>query len=570
MTIRILVTIMSVLYSLSVSGQRYSHLNVFEGKGVLSLFHIVVNNTEENEYYVHHEHDRDSLWLNDQFVAYSNGTEDASFITRFNDHKAVKRVKIAAQDLSARIHYCHDKIWYMCYRMGALTLNNKELYPAPDPLNPLKNFSGCILVFNRDLELDTSFVMEDRESPNFVTYREGKYYVYGTAGATSDTVKLGGVSLYKPFISMYDGKDIFMFELEGETYRGLSGLIFGGESYDTPDRVLFDGEGNKYIYGTTEASIFKYKQYQFQVVGDWFFGSYFILKVDEDDIPVYFHYFDGRHNDSEYYLGNSDIKLDAEGNLYLSSVSSNYEFYFDNRLLYQSSPGIGLMAFMKLDRYGNLAWTKFVDCTNQQNALYNYMYLKGEEVIFAGRSISTSLILDGEIIQPIDSLLITGMITFDREEGRFRDHEEIVPGLNSLMYAFEPMANGNILVALSNYKPLPMQPDTFFTHTDEPFHVFLFEFNPEIRAMTGTLDEAGAGDGHTLVYPNPVQRGAALCIDSDRTVRSGEVYDLGGRLVTRVVFGTGHKEMVLPDPGTYIVKILYTEGPATLHKLLVK
>jgi len=561
---------MSVLYSLSVSGQRYSHLNVFEGKRVTGSFHLGMNNNEENEYYVHHEHDRDSLWLNDQFVAYSNGTEDASFITRFNDHKAVKRVKIAAQDLSARIHYCHDKIWYMCYRKGSLTLNDKELYPAPDPLNPLKNFSGCILVFNRDLELDTSFVMEDRESPNFVTYREGKYYVYGTAGATSDTVKLGGVSLYKPFISMYDGKDIFMFELEGETYRGLSGLIFGGESYDTPDRVLFDGEGNKYIYGTTEASIFKYKQYQFQVVGDWFFGSYFILKVDEDDIPVYFHYFDGRHNDSEYYLGNSDIKLDAEGNLYVSAFSRNYNYYFDNRLLYQGSPGNDIMAFMKIDRLGNLAWANFAECTNDANEKYNYTYLDTDQVIFAGLTSGTSLIMEGEIIQPIDTMRVTGMITLDRNDGLLYDFQEIVPGLSTEMHGFEPMANGNILVALSNYKPLPMQPDTFFTHTDEPFHVFLFEFNPEIRAMTGTLDEAGAGDGHTLVYPNPVQRGGALCIDSDRTVRSGEVYDLAGRLARRVVFGTDHKEMTIPDPGTYIVKILYTEGPATLHKLLVK
>ena len=562
---------MSVLYSLGVYGQRYSHLNVFEGKVILDFFHIAVNNNEENEYYVFHSHDVDTLRLNDEFVSYSDGKEVAGYIIRFDDHKAVKRVKIAAKNLSARIHYCNDKIWYMCYRKGSLTLNDKELYPAPDTLNFQKNYSGCILVFNRDLELDTSFVMDNREEPCFVTHNDGRYYVYGSAGPYSDdTIKLSGISLYKPNIPIHGMKEAFMFELEDETYRGLSGFIFGGASEDEIDQVLFDAEGNKYIFGTTKTSVFRYKEYNFQVGGNPFMGSYFILKVDVDDIPVYFHYFDGRHNGAGYYLGNSDIKFDAEGNLYLSSVSTTHEFYFDNRLLYQSSPGIGLMAFMKLDRYGNLAWTKFVDCTNQHNALYNYMYLKGEEVIFAGRSISTSLILDGEIIQPIDSLLITGMITFDREEGRFRDHEEIVPGLNSLMYAFEPMANGNFLVALSNYVLHPVEPDTFFIHNDKSFIGYIFEFNPEIRVMTGTLDEAGAGDGHTLVYPNPVQRGAALCIDSDRTVRSGEVYDLGGRLVTRVVFGTGHKEMVLPDPGTYIVKILYTEGPATLHKLLVK
>jgi len=71
-----LVFILSVLYSLCVYGQRYSHLNVFEGNDVLDQFHIVVNNTEENEYYVYHDHRYDTLRLNDEFISYSDGKED--------------------------------------------------------------------------------------------------------------------------------------------------------------------------------------------------------------------------------------------------------------------------------------------------------------------------------------------------------------------------------------------------------------------------------------------------------------------------------------------------------------
>ena len=89
-------------------------------------------------------------------------------------------------------------------------------------------------------------------------------------------------------------------------------------------------------------------------------------------------------------------------------------------------------------------------------------------------------------------------------------------------------------------------------------------------ASEGGVDNVTAEDRGVLVSPNPVAAGEKFTVSSAKGITSVEVYDLSGRLVSKVAAESNVMTVEAPSQqGTYVVRAM-TANTASSTLLIVR
>lgn len=566
-----IIFIFCILNYLNGYGQRYDHLNIFDGRS--DSYQNQFIRDEKNLYSLLNVY-RDSAYLNNTFIANVEKTNYNNMVlTKFENNKAVKHIHFGSYETFGRIHLVNDKIWVTGSRQGDFWIDGELKYPsAPIPDGSVRDyFRGFILIYDKNLNLERDIMLGAEEYVKVVDHHDGKYYIAGNYGLRSDTMTLNNVTIRDEYNS---GKEMFLFTLNDATFDAESGISFGGPGREGLDRMHIDKEGNMILMGSTRSGGFHYENSVFPTQGNFALSSFFLIKIDRRGEPVYFHSFDTGEGPDNPNNRAPDLTVDEDGNLYIGTFGRVDKFKFDGQILHQSINSENqLLPFMCITPSGDLKWVKYLEGSRQSGSIFNKSNILDDEIMFWGFSNRAQLIYDGVTIQPNDTIQLTGMIKLDKNTGAFRSYQDIVAGFGSRLSDMEPLPNGNFMIWLTRFGFLGNAKDEpYFENQGNQNSSFIFEFNPEIPQLVSTLDEV-AIDSFTEIniIPNPIQKESKLSIRANEPIKAIELYDINGRLIERIsaVDETTTIE-INHSPGTYILKFQMETQGSVYKKLIIQ
>jgi len=553
--------ILSYLYGY---GQRYDHLNVFDGRSVSDQNQII---SDENNLYSLFNAWQDSVFLNNHFIANADKSNFNNMVlTKFKNNDAVKSIHFESYNTFGRIHLVNGKIWVTGSRQGDFLIDGELMYPSgPIPSGSVRDyFRGFILIYDKDLNLERDIILEADEYVKVVDHHDGKYYLGGNFGLRSATMTLNGVTIH----DLNNSKnEVFLFTLSDSTYKAESGVSFGGPGREGLDRMHIDRDGNMILLGSTWSGSFHYKTSTFPTQGNFALSSFFLIKIDKYGEPVYFHSFDTGEGADNPDNRSPNLTVDEDGNLYIGTFGRVDKFKFDGQIIHQSTNNKNQsLPFMCITPSGGLKWVKYFEGSRQSGSIFNKSNILDNEVIFWGFSNRAQLIDDGETIQPNDTLQLSGMITLDKETGAFKSYQDIVTDFGSRLSDMEPLPNGNYMIWLTRFGLLGSAKDEpFFENQKNPRSSFIFEFNPEIPQLVSTIDVQSENLQKKFnIFPNPVSSGSIVNLefpDTDLTdiqINEVDLYNINGILIQRYKLPESKLAIQLDSnlfPGIYLIKI---------------
>lgn len=567
---RIGIIILCLLGFFGVNGQRYSNLNVFEGDGGNDLTQILV---DENNFYTLNYVFRDSLFLNETFVAVvADGSNSNLVLSKFENNKAVKHIHIESEYTYGRVFLVNGKIWMCGYRVDDLKVDGELIYPSVPKVGDELNDrgSGFIFIYDKDLNLEKKILMGSYEHIKAVAFKNEKYYIAGDFGFISDTITFGGLTLNKSNSLAKGTREMFLFIVNLDSFQSEQGWYFGGGGRESLERMNVDDQGDVTLTGSIYFGDFTIGEHSYFTSSHPARASLFLFKMNNQGIPIFYNYCDGGEFYSAAANRSSDLTIDNDGNIYIGSISGLPNFKLNNQLLYESLDGALPIVFMCFNSNGELKWFNHFDGGVSIANNYRLSNLSDDKITFGGYSMTSIISKDGVVLQPNDSLELSGLITLDKETGKFIGFQEIVKNLSARVHNIDPMDNGNYMVYLRIWYRNTSPIDSFFAIHNKRRNSLFFEFNPEIPQIVSTLDEEATDRNSEInIFPNPIQNASKLSIQSNELIKTIEMYNINGRLIDRIS-AVDETTTINSNqlPGTYILKF-QMEAQGFIYKKLI-
>jgi len=569
---RIGMIILCLLGFFGASGQRYSNLNVFEGDGGDDQSDILVDG--EN-YYTINLVNGDSLFCNKTFIAAVQEDNRASLIlSKFGNNGVEKHIHFESEFTFGRLFLVNDKIWLCGYRYEDLKVDGQLIYPSVPKVDDERydRGSGFIFIYDKDLNLEKKILMGSYEHIKAVAFKNEKYYIAGDFGFFSDTITFGGLTLSKSNSVAKDTREMFLFIVNPDSFQSEQGLYFGGGGTESLERMHVDDYENITILGSTDFGNFTIGEHSYFTSSHPARASLFLFKMNSQGMPIFYNYCDGGEFYSAVANRSSDLTIDNDGNIYIGSISGLPNFELNNQLLYESLEGALPIVFMCFDPTGELKWFNHFDGGVSIANNYRLSNIMDDKITFGGYSMTSVISKDGVVLQPNDSLELSGLITLDKETGKFIGFQEIVKNLSARVHNIVPMENGNYMVYLRIWYRDTSPIDSFFREHNKQRTSLFFEFNPEIPQIVSTLDAETTNSFTEInIFPNPIQKESKLSIQANEPIKTIELYDINGRLIERIssvdetmTIDTNH------SPGTYIMKFQMETQGSVYKKLIIQ
>lgn len=569
---RIGIIILCLLGFFAANGQRYSNLNVFEGDDGGGQAAII---GDDNNYYTLFDLYRDSLFLNKSFVAtVANGNNSSLVLSKFEHNVAVKHIHLESKSTFGRIFLVNDKIWLCGYRYNDLKVDGELIYPSVPKVGDELNDrgSGFIFIYDKDLNLEKKILMGSYEHIKAVAFKNEKYYIAGDFGFFSDTITFGGLTLSKSNTVAKGTREMFLFIVNPDSFQSEQGWYFGGGGRESLERMHVNDLGDVTLTGSIYFGNFTIGEHSYFTSSHPARASLFIFKMNNQGIPIFYNYCDGGEFYSAAANSSSDLTIDNDGNIYIGSISGLPNFKLNNQLLYESLEGALPIVFMCFNPTGELKWFNHFDGGVSNSNNYRISNLNDDKIIFGGYSIRSIMSKDGVVIQPNDSLQLSGLVTLDKETGKFIGFQEIVKNLSARVHNIVPMDNGNYMVYLRIWYRDTSPIDSFFREHNKQRTSLFFEFNPEIPQIVSTWDEEATNSNSEInIFPNPIQKESKLSIQSNEPIKTIEIYDINGRLIERIS-AVDETTTINSNqlPGTYIMKFQMETQGSVYKKLIIQ
>ena len=468
----------------------------------------------------------------------------------------------------------NDKIWLCGYRVDDLKVDGELIYPAVPKVGDELNDrgSGFIFIYDKDLNLEKKILMGSYEHIKAVAFKNEKYYIAGDFGFFSDTITFGGLTLNKSNSMAKGTREMFLLIVNPDSLQSEQGWYFGGAGRESLERMHVNDQGDVTLTGSIYYGNFTLGKYTYPTNLNPSMAAMFIFKMDKNGRPVFFNSCDG----GQYYSAPANrfgnLSFDDNGNIYFGAYTTSTKFRLNNQILYEKNDGTRPFVFISFDPEGNLRWFIPFDGNEDVGNVYRISNMVGDKIIFGGFSTNSIFSKDGIVIQPNDSLQLSGLITLDKETGKFIGFQEIVKNLSARVHNIVPMDNGNYMVYLRIWYRDTSPIDSFFREHNKQRTSLFFEFNPEISQITSALDlDVTVNNSEINIFPNPIQKQSKLSIQANEPIKVIELYDLNGRLIERI--STIDKTTTINSnhqSGTYILKFQMETQGSVYKKLIIQ